>query len=126
MSTQQNKSTLPEIRLRHPTYHRTLEIPLSDTVNTKTIPPYIDAGTAEFVYFDVAPTFGVMNGAIQIELASRILIPGPEAPESRFLMTGRLRCSPAAAGNLRDAINSALEQLEQLQQGQVATGSKLN
>jgi hypothetical protein len=39
------------------------------------MPPYEDAGTAPFIYFDMAPAYGVLAGAFQIEFASRILIP---------------------------------------------------
>jgi hypothetical protein len=64
-----------------------------DTVTT----PYEDCSTAPFVYFDIVPTHGIMNGAIQIELASRILAPGDGAVVIKFLTSGRLRCSPSAA-----------------------------
>jgi hypothetical protein len=100
--------------------------PTSTAVNPTT-PPYVDDGKAEFVYFDIAPTFGVFAGAIQIELASRVLIPLPDGGvDIKFLATARLRCSPAAAGNLRDAINAALKMLEQPQPEQVAAANKLN
>jgi hypothetical protein len=61
------------------------------------------------VYFEFAPAFGVFAGAIQIELASRILTPRPGgAVDIEFVTSGRLRCSPAAAAHLRDAINKSL------------------
>jgi hypothetical protein len=92
-----------------------------------TSPPYVDGGTAEFIYFDFAPAFGVLAGAVQIELAARTLVPVPDGGvDVRILPTARLRCSPTAAGHLRDALNGALQQLEELQQEQIATGSKLN
>lgn len=34
-------------------------------------PPYRNADTAPFIYFDFAPTFGIIAGAIGIELAAR-------------------------------------------------------
>jgi hypothetical protein len=90
-------------------------------------PPYDNASSAPFIYFDIAPTYGIFNGAIQIELASRLLAPNPDgAVEVKFLATGRLRCSPVAAGLLRDAIEAALKMLEQPQQGPAAATGKLN
>jgi hypothetical protein len=68
-----------------------------------------------------------MNGAIQIELASRVLIPTPDGKVTpEFICTGHLRCSPAAAMLLREALDKALQMLQQpMQQQAVATG-KLN
>jgi hypothetical protein len=88
-------------------------------------PPYEDCSTAPFVYFDIVPTHGIMNGAIQIELASRILAPGDGAVVIKFLTSGRLRCSPSAARHLREALDAALKMLEQPQDGPAAA-SKLN
>jgi hypothetical protein len=84
-------------------------------------------GTAPFVYFDIIGAHGIMNGAIQIELASRILIAKPDGGvEIKFISSGRLRCSPTGATNLRAAIDGALKMLEQPQQSPAATASKLN
>ena len=87
---------------------------------------YENVDTAPFVYFDIAPAHGIMGGAIQIELASRI----PNAVsdgsvEIKFITAGRLRCSPTAAMNLRNAIDAALKMLEQPQQSPVAA-AKMN
>jgi hypothetical protein len=76
-------------------------------------PGFRDSTSAPFVYFDSAPTFGIMAGAIQIELVSRTLVPtadGGAKPE--FQVTGRLRCSAQAARNLREVLNKALAMLE--------------
>jgi hypothetical protein len=93
-------------------------------------PGFADSDAAPFVYFDTAGTFGVMNGAIQIELVSRILIPLTDGGvQVRFLTTGRLRCSPTAAQHLREAINKTLDMLTQEQEGEAtgpAQGTKLN
>lgn len=98
--------------------------PADPTISTN-VPSYDDASDAPFVYFDIAPVFGTFNGAIQIELASRLLVPAPDGTVGiKFRTTGRLRCSPAAAGHLRDAIEAALKMLEQ-PQGAAASG-KLN
>ena len=52
--------------------------------------PYEDNGLAPLVYFDISAAHGVMNGAIQIELASRILVPGQaDAVDMRFRATGQ-------------------------------------
>jgi hypothetical protein len=67
-----------------------------------------------------------MGGAIQIELASRILNAVPDGSnEIKFITSGRLRCSPTAAMNLRNAFDAALKMLEQPQQSPVAA-AKMN
>ena len=90
------------------------------------VPVYENVDTAPFVYFDIAPSHGIMGGAIQIELAARILNPKPDGTvEVKFVTTGRLRCSPIAAANLRNAIDAALTMLGQPQQSHVAA-AKMN
>jgi hypothetical protein len=87
---------------------------------------YKNVDTAPFVYFDISPTHGTLSGAIQIELAARILNTALDGSvEIKFITTGRLRCSPAAALNLRNAIDAALKMLEQPQQAPAAS-AKLN
>jgi hypothetical protein len=55
-----------------------------------------------------------MNSSIEIELATRILIPrGDGATEVKFISSGRLRCTQNAALNLRNALDAALKMLEQ-------------
>jgi len=66
-----------------------------------------------------------MNGAIQIELATRILLPGSDAVLIKFMTSGRLRCSPTAARHLREALDAALKMLDQPQDSPAAA-SKLN
>jgi len=79
--------------------------------------PYRNSHTAPFIYFDLAPTSGVMAGAVEIELVTRTLIPTNDStPGAEYLVTGRIRCSPAAAVSLRDAINNALRLLQQAQE----------
>jgi hypothetical protein len=91
-------------------------------------PPFRDSSTAQFVYFDFAPAFGVLAGAIQIELASRVLVPREDGGvEVHVLATGHLRCSPAAAGHLREAINKSLDMIAKAQeQTQQIAANKLN
>jgi hypothetical protein len=69
-----------------------------------------------------------MHGTVEIELATRILIPAPNGlTDVKFLSSGRLRCSPAAAVNLRNALDSALKMLEAPQpQSDPVAASKMN
>ena len=88
---------------------------------------YEDTGAAApLVYFDIVGAYGTMNGTVQIELATRILVPKPDgSTEVKFLSSGRLRCSATAATNLRNGLDAALKMLEQPQPDPVAA-SKLN
>lgn len=92
-------------------------------------PTFRENTSAPFVYFDIAPVFGIFTGAVQIELISRTLVPtvGGGA-KSEFQVTGRLRCSAQAARNLRDALNRALSMLEAppSEDTHAAHGEKLN
>ena len=84
-------------------------------------------GVAPLVYFDIVGAYGTMHGAIEIELATRILVPKPNgATEVRFLSSGRLRCSATAATNLRNGLDAALKMLEQSQQPDPVAASKMN
>jgi len=89
-------------------------------------PAYDDLITAPFIYFDIVPAHGTMAGAVQIELACRVLVPHPGGTaEVKFVSIARLRCTPAAATNLRDVIDSALKMLEQSERSPAAI-AKLN
>jgi hypothetical protein len=69
-----------------------------------------------------------MNGSVEVELATRILVPKPDgSTEVKFISSGRLRCSANAAVNLRNGLDAALKMLEQ-PQGSTATiaAAKLN
>jgi hypothetical protein len=76
---------------------------------------YEDTGAAApLVYFDIVGAYGTMNGSIEIELATRILIPKPDgSTEVKFMASGRLRCTQNAAANLRNGLDAALKMLEQ-------------
>jgi hypothetical protein len=78
---------------------------------------YEDTGAAApLVYFDIVGAYGTMNGAVEVELATRILVPKPDgSTEVKFLSSGRLRCSANAATNLRNGLDAALKMLEQPQ-----------
>ncbi len=83
-------------------------------------------GMAPLVYFDIVGAYGTMHGTIEVELATRILVPKPDgSTEVRFLSSARLRCSPNAAANLRAGLEAALKLLEHPQPDPVAA-SKLN
>lgn len=100
----------------------------SETATGETnLPVYVECYDVPLVYFDMVPSHGIMNGAVQVELFARILHPvavGSKV-EIKFTTSGRLRCSPAAAKDLRDALDSALKMLEQAQPSPVAA-AKLN
>ena len=71
--------------------------------------------SAPFIYFDGVPTFGIRNGAIQIELAANTILPDGKGVKIDVVMTAHLRCSPAAASSLRKTIDKALALLQQEQ-----------
>ena len=85
-------------------------------------------GAAPLVYFDIIGAYGTMNGSIEMELATRILVPKPDgSTEVKFLSTGRLRCTANAATNLRNGLDAALKMLEQPEAKTSAiAASKLN
>jgi hypothetical protein len=52
--------------------------------------------------------YGPMHGTIEVELATRILVPKPHgSTEVRFLSSSRLRFSPNAAANWRSGLEAA-------------------
>jgi len=75
---------------------------------------YEDTGAAApMIYFDIVGAYGTMNGSVEIELATRILVPQADgATEVKFISSGRLRCTHAAALNLRNGLDAALKMLE--------------
>ena len=65
---------------------------------------------APLVYFDIVGAYGTMNGSIEIELATRILVPKPDgSTEVKFISSGRLRCTQNAATNLRNGAGCGIE-----------------
>ncbi len=90
---------------------------------------YEDTGAAApLVYFDIVGAYGTMNGSIELELATRILVPKPDgSTEVKFISSGRLRCTANAATNLRNGLDAALKMLEQPEAKTSAiAASKLN
>jgi hypothetical protein len=86
---------------------------------------YEDTGaTAPVLYFDIVSAYGTMHGVVEAELATRILLPRTDGTTNvKFLSSGRLRCSPTAALQLRNALDAALRMLDQPQSGAVATST---
>jgi hypothetical protein len=90
---------------------------------------YEDSGAAApLVYFDIVGAYGTMNGSIEIELATRILVPKSDgSTDEKFISSGRLRCTQNAAVNLRNGLDAALKMLEQPQGSAAAVAAgKLN
>jgi hypothetical protein len=89
---------------------------------------YEDTGGATpILYFDIVGAHGVMNGSIQLEVASRILVPTPDGGvHIKFISSGRIRCSSQAAVQLRNSIDLALKMREAPQQAPAAAATKLN
>jgi hypothetical protein len=82
---------------------------------------------APFVYFDFVLTHGAMSGAIQIELAARMASPiQGGGVKMEAVATAHLRCTPAAAIFLRDALDASVKMLEQPHQRPAASVGKLN
>lgn len=74
------------------------------------VPAYRGSDTAPFLYFDAASTYGHLNGVLQMELTAHSLNPGSAGMVVvQHVVTAHLRCSVAAAINLRDALNQAIE-----------------
>lgn len=90
---------------------------------------YEDTGAAApLVYFDIVGAYGTMNGSVEVELATRILVPKPDgSTEVKFISSGRIRCTANAAANLRNGLDAALKMLEQPQANMAAIAAgKLN
>lgn len=65
------------------------------------------------IYFDLAPAFGFADNVILVELYSRILTVDADnkiVPDN--INVARLRCSPAAAQRLCEALQGALKMLD--------------
>jgi hypothetical protein len=69
---------------------------------------------APLAYFDIVGAYGTMNGSVEIERATRILVSKPDgSTEVKFISSARLRRTPNAASNLRNGLDAALKTLEQ-------------
>jgi hypothetical protein len=102
-------------------------MPDENTPKSADVIIYVDNNLAPVISFDIAPAHGVLAGAVQVELASRTLNPRADGSvEIKFVTSGRLRCSPAAALHLRNSLDAALRMLEQPQTASPAAAAKLN
>lgn len=77
--------------------------------------------TAPFIFFDSVSACGTLSGAIQLELVARaLLMTSPITTKTEIKAVAHLRCSPAAAIDLREMIGRALDMLAnpQIPEGQ--------
>jgi hypothetical protein len=64
---------------------------------------------APFIYCDGVALFGVSGGVVQLELASNTIVPEGTGTRTDVVIIAHLRCSPAAAVQIRDTIDRALK-----------------
>jgi hypothetical protein len=67
-----------------------------------------DAANAPIIYFDSAPTFGNVNGVINVTIVASRHLPQGGKIVTDVIAVGSLRCSIPAAIDLRNAIDQAL------------------
>ena len=105
-----------------------IDDPTDPKISAATVPLIIrDSDAAPFLYFDIAPAYGIFHGAIQIEVASRVLTVAPGGgAKVEFVTTAHIRCSVQAATNLRNALDDALKMLEQPEEGPAVGMGRLN
>jgi hypothetical protein len=79
--------------------------------SNKSQPPLLkNAAAAPFVYFDLVPVFGIVNGVVELELAAQVLVPKPDgAVGFETVCVAHLRGSFATMEGLSDAIDKALD-----------------
>ena len=93
-----------------------------DPPGKKLLAGYMPIPTAPIIYFEYVPTYGILAGAIHIELAARALLPlANGSAVARMVDVGRIRCSPVAAKALKEALEAALKMLEQPQSPPMAS-----
>ena len=78
--------------------------------DTPTLPTAVDRPHAPIVYFEIAPTFGHMNGMISVTLCSSVQLPEPDGVKVRndMVAVAYLRSNIEGARLLRDALDKAL------------------
>jgi hypothetical protein len=94
--------------------------PPGSTHATAAIDLFEDNIAAPFVYFDIVTTHALFNDVIQIELAARVAYLKDGVLSTKFLTSGRLRCSQIAARRLRDSLDEVLKFVEQALAGKPA------
>jgi hypothetical protein len=67
-----------------------------------------DTGIAPYIFFEGAPTFGFVNGIVNVTLAASRHLMKDGAPVSDFIVLAHLRCTAFAALDLRNALDNAL------------------
>jgi hypothetical protein len=88
---------------------------MSLKVNTKPAaapaPLLKNAASAPVVYFDNVPVYGTYSNNVEIELATRFLMPKADGATvtADLACVAHLRCSPEAAAKLIDALTKAIE-----------------
>jgi hypothetical protein len=80
----------------------------------QTAPTIKNAAAAPMIFFDSAPTYGILAGVVEILLTARYLLPkaSGQAVHIDFTTTAHLRCSIEAARNLRNALDGAIAMAE--------------
>jgi hypothetical protein len=74
----------------------------------ETFIPVSDSLHAPFIFYEWAPSFGFMNGIVNITLAANRSWVGPDGVVNEHVVTAYLRSSVQAALSLRKAIDDAL------------------
>jgi hypothetical protein len=79
--------------------------------SNKSQPPLLkNAAAAPFVYFDLVPAFGVVNGVVELELAAQMVVPTADGnAHAETVCTVHLRGSIAAMEGLSNAIDKAMD-----------------
>jgi hypothetical protein len=83
---------------------------MADDPNTRPaqVIPVSDVPHAPFLFFEVAPAFGVTNGVVNITLSANRTWIGPNGIVNEQVVVAYLRGNIQAALGLRAAIDSAL------------------
>jgi hypothetical protein len=82
---------------------------MTDPTLNDAFKPLRDLPSAPIIFFEFCPTLGNNNGLINILLATGIVLPtATTATDVVPVAVAHLRCSTAAATQLRDALNAAL------------------
>ena len=84
--------------------------PRNTQSNKSQPPPLKNAAAAPFVYFDLVPAFGVVNGVVELELAAQMVVPTADGnAHAETVCTVHLRGSFAAMESLSGAIDKSLD-----------------
>jgi hypothetical protein len=76
----------------------------------ETFIPIQDLPSAPIIFFEFCPTLGNNNGLINVMLATGVVMPtGGNSTETIPVAVAHLRCTTAAATQLRDALAKAIQ-----------------